>query len=382
MSCMSLPGRNCFPVKLHSEPPLQLHLSLTLIRIRKPAGRKANHMKYRHSKEESAEYLRLALPLMSSQIAALHPLSYAVWYEYVAGMNTLLTNSVDMLLGRKTPLSESDILALYEQHVADISSEAANSFSASFQKILSEMMQSTSTAAHDADVFGGILQQLGQDCKTRPGAIDLKALLESTLHMQSSVTSLTTRLDRSRQEIDKLREEVARAREASLIDGLTGLINRRGFDQTLGECLVTADADASVSGPCMLMCDIDHFKTINDTYGHLFGDKVIRAVAGIILNNIKGGDSASRYGGEEFVVLLPETSEQGAKVLAEHIRRAVEKGRIRRGTREDTDARVTLSLGLARYRRGEGPASFIERADKALYASKQNGRNRVTLAVE
>lgn len=337
-------------------------------------------MKYQHSREESAEYLRRALPMMSSQNAALHPLSYAVWYEYVAGMNTGLNAAADTLLARKTPLDETDIVTLFERHVADINSEAASHIAAEFQKILGAISQSTGEAAQEADVFGGMLRQLSQDCETRPGGIDFKVLLAATQVMQASVETLKSRLDTSQQEIGQLREEVARARDASLVDGLTGLTNRRGFDQKLADSLAALGGDAAANGPCLLMCDIDHFKKINDTYGHLFGDKVIRAVATVIKENVKGRDTAARYGGEEFVVLLPDTSLQGAHALAEQIRHAIERVRIRRGNNDETVAHVTLSLGVARYQSGEASAAFVERADRALYASKQNGRNRVSLA--
>ncbi len=339
-------------------------------------------MKYPHGKEESAEYLRRALPLMSNQNAALHPISYAVWYEYVAGMNAALQNAIDRLLDRRTPLDERDISTLFERHIADLDSDAASGIAAGFQKILGEIAHSTGTVAQDADTFGDLLQRLSHDCETRSGPVDLKVLLSGTQVMQTSIATLKTRLETSQQEIDQLRKEVARARDASLIDGLTGLVNRSGFDQKLADCLADAatQAQASCQGPCLLMCDIDHFKQINDTYGHLFGDKVIRAVAAVIRENVKGRDIAARYGGEEFVVLLPETSLQGAQALAEQIRHAIEKGRIRRGGSEESVARVTLSLGVARYQPGEAPATFIERADRALYLSKQNGRNRVTLA--
>lgn len=336
-------------------------------------------MKYQHSKEESAEYLRRALPLMSSQDAALHPISYAVWYEYVAGMNSGLNAAADALLARQKSLGEADIAALFDRHVADIDCDAANSFSTQFQKILGEMSHSTGVAAHEADVFGALLAQTSRDGAAGNDPQALKALLAGTQVMQTSMETLKSKLDTSQQEIEQLRKEVARARDASLIDGLTGLVNRRGFDQKLAECL-TAAGHGTASGPCLLMCDIDHFKSINDTYGHLFGDKVIRAVAAVIKDNVKGRDTAARYGGEEFVVLLPDTSLQGAHALAEQIRRAIERGRIRRGNSDETDARVTLSLGVAHYRSGEAPAAFIERADRALYVSKQSGRNRVSLA--
>ncbi len=337
-------------------------------------------MKYQHSKEESAEYLRRALPMMSSQEAALHPVSYAVWYEYVSGMNASLNSATDTLLARGKPLGESDITALFERHVADIDGAAASSIAAGFQRILGDISQSTGLAAHDTEVFGDMLERLSRDCDEQPASIDLKTLLAGTRVMQDSVATLQTRLDASQKEIESLRAEVERARDASLIDGLTGLTNRRGFDQRLLDCLAATAADMNAQGPCLLMCDIDHFKNINDTYGHLFGDQVIRAVASVLRENVKGRDLAARYGGEEFVILLPETTLQGAQALAEQIRHAIEKGRIRRGNSEETVARVTLSLGVARYQPGEAPTAFLERADRALYVSKQNGRNRVTLA--
>ena len=337
-------------------------------------------MKYQHNKEESAEYLRRALPLMANQDAALHPVSYAVWYEYVSGINTALIDAADALLAKQTTLSEHDITLLFERYIADISGDAASAIAAGFQRILGEVAQSTGVAAKEAGVFGETLQRLTQDSESSNIPIDLKVLLAGTQAMQASVATLKSKLDTSQQEIDTLRKEVARARDASLTDGLTGLVNRKGFDQALAGCLVCAGETGVTEGPCLLMGDIDHFKKINDTYGHLFGDKVIRAVASVIKENVKGRDTAARYGGEEFVVLLPDTSLQGAQALAEQIRRAIEKGRIKRGGSDETVARVTLSLGVAHYQPGESDTAFIERADRALYASKENGRNRVSVA--
>jgi diguanylate cyclase len=198
--------------------------------------------------------------------------------------------------------------------------------------------------------------------------------------MQTSVATLKSKLDASKQEIERLREEVNRARDASLTDGLTGLVNRKGFDQVLANCLDALSPEQAVEGPCLLMGDIDHFKEINDTYGHLFGDKVIRAVAGVLKENVKGRDTAARYGGEEFIILLPDTPLRGAQALAENIRSSIERGRIKRSGSEEAVARVTLSLGVAHYHPGESITAFIERADRALYAAKHNGRNRVSIA--
>ena len=129
------------------------------------------------------------------------------------------------------------------------------------------------------------------------------------------------------------------------------------------------------------MADIDHFKQVNDTYGHVFGDKVIQAVATILKHNVKGKDTAARYGGEEFVVLLPDTPIEGAHQLAENIRSLVASARVRKSMEDWAPAGFSVSLGVANYRVGESVADFIARADAALYASKSAGRNRVTVAL-
>lgn len=339
-------------------------------------------MKYPHGKEESAEYLRRALPLMSNQNAALHPISYAVWYEYVAGMNAALQNAIDRLLDRRTPLDERDISTLFERHIADLDSDAASGIAAGFQKILGEIAHSTGTVAQDADTFGDLLQRLSHDCETRSGPVDLKVLLSGTQVMQTSIATLKTRLETSQQEIDQLRKEVARARDASLIDGLTGLVNRSGFDQKLADCLADAatQAQASCQGPCLLMCDIDHFKQLNDQHGHALGDRALRVFAETLAQAIRPGDLLGRYGGEEFALLLPDAGGDTALGIAERLRQAVAAVSI---PSTSAPVRLSASFGAASWQPGDASCSIDDlflRADEALYAAKRAGRNRTMLA--
>ncbi|MGE0373538.1 MAG: GGDEF domain-containing protein, partial [Gammaproteobacteria bacterium] len=133
---------------------------------------------------------------------------------------------------------------------------------------------------------------------------------------------------------------------------------------------------------CLLLADIDHFKNINDNYGHLLGDKVIRQVAQTMNATVKGSDTAARYGGEEFAILLPNTSLNNARKLAEQIRLKVERIRVRRADNGSTLGVVTISVGAACYRLGDSADSLIHRADMALYAAKNNGRNQVMIESE
>ncbi len=337
-------------------------------------------MKYHDSVEKSAEYLRLALPLMARQAAAVHPVSYAIWYEYVAGSNPSLKAAIDQHLAKGEVLDEKATVELFQKHVAAMSEEVAQRLSEGFQKAMADMSTTAARAGDQAGQFGDALEKLRADrSASGPGADQgVDAILGLTRTMQGSIVTLKGRLDESRLEIEQLRQEVVKARDDALTDGLTGLTNRRGFDQAIAACL--AESGPGESGPSLLMADIDHFKRVNDTYGHLFGDRVIQAVAQILKDNVKGKDTAARYGGEEFVVLLPDTRAEGALRLAEQIRAFVERCRIRRTTDNGAVDSIRISLGVASFKAGESAADFVARADAALYVSKNEGRNRVTLA--
>jgi diguanylate cyclase len=339
-------------------------------------------MEYHDSIEQSAEYLRLALPLMTKQAAGLHPISYAVWYEYVSGTNPPLRARIDELNKTGQVLDDAATSRLFREHIAEIDENIAERVSQGFEKVMADISASTAMAADEAGQFGQVLKNWSDDLAAGRHTTTLSHGIADLLHysgdMQQTVTSLRGRLDESRREVEELRKEVRRAREDAMIDGLTGLANRRSFDVALADCLAAAAPDTQ--GPSLLIADIDHFKRINDNYGHLFGDKVIRSIATILRDNVKGKDLAARYGGEEFVIILPGTSVAGAHSLAETIRKTVAGSRIKRVGSNEIIANVTISLGVACHRPGESEQELIARADKALYQSKQQGRNRVTIA--
>lgn len=340
-------------------------------------------MKYDDSVEQSAEYLRLALPLMSRQKAALTPISYAIWYEYVSGINPALQARIEELTRDGALLDDNLTLQLFYRYVADVDHDTAQRVSQNLQKMMRDVSSSAAQTGSQAGEFGSALQAWSQGLENSPdpsatAAAHLASLLNHTHDMQDSVATLKSRLDESQREIHELRQEVSRAREAALIDGLTGLANRRGFDIALAACL--AGLARSEAGPCLLIADIDHFKQVNDRYGHLLGDKVIRAVSHVMRENVKGRDTAARYGGEEFILLLPNTPIEGGRALAEQIRTTIQNCRIRRLDSKEYIAGITLSFGVACHQAGEPADALLSRADRALYLSKENGRNRVTLA--
>lgn len=152
----------------------------------------------------------------------------------------------------------------------------------------------------------------------------------------------------------------------SMTDPLTGLGNRRRLEMETERCIAAARRGRHSS---ILVLDIDHFKAVNDTYGHAAGDDVIRKAAEVIREGVREGDSVFRVGGEEFAAVLDGTSPEDAYRVAERIRRAM-------ANVESPAGRVTLSVGVAATDGSDVPAHWIQRADECLYAAKKNGRNR------
>lgn len=164
----------------------------------------------------------------------------------------------------------------------------------------------------------------------------------------------------------------------SSTDGLTGLFNHRHFQGVLGVEL----AQTYLQGYplTLLLFDIDHFKMVNDTYGHLFGDLVLREVAGLTREVCPSIAVVARYGGEEVAVILPRTDVEAAATVAEQLRAAIACNQVV-DPLTGTKVAVTVSIGLAAYQLGQGKGRLIARADQAMYASKRGGRNRATIAL-
>jgi len=175
----------------------------------------------------------------------------------------------------------------------------------------------------------------------------------------------------------ELQEANERLRDLAFKDGLTGLYNHRYFQELMDrEIHRSTRYNRPIS---LIMIDIDHFKQINDTFGHQRGDQVLKQIGRIITNTIRTSDIASRYGGEEFAVVLPETELKGAAVLAERIRKNIESCPF---DLNGTKTKITVSIGATTYLPGKKKikkSKIIDAADRALYNSKEKGRNRVSI---
>jgi diguanylate cyclase len=177
-----------------------------------------------------------------------------------------------------------------------------------------------------------------------------------------------------------LREHLEQVRRDSLTDALTNVANRKAFDEALHRCC--AEADTTGIPLSLAVVDVDHFKKFNDTWGHQTGDQVLRYVASVLARLGAAPRLTARYGGEEFAIIFPgETADVAARALDRVRREIASRALKRRSTNEDLGS-VTVSMGVAQRLAGEKAAGFIERADAALYQSKHNGRNRLSVATD
>jgi diguanylate cyclase len=332
-------------------------------------------VRYSESQEQSAEILRQIVPVMAEHEAAYHPHTYTIWYEHVAGINLPLSATLSDRLAAGGPLTDGDVFELHAIYVAGRDLDIAKRM----QRELYALLDTTADEAVSASAQAEVLEQRVQSTAARltppPESRDLQPivgeLLEQVRELCALTSSLSTSLARRSQDARALADRFTRLSSEAVVDPLTGLKNRRGFQEAITR-LIAEGTD--LTRAAFIMTDIDHFKAINDRHGHLLGDKVIHAVAQILQSSIKGRDIAVRLGGEEFGVLLPDTPLLGAMAVAEQIRTRVQSLAIRRPGKEVVGT-FTVSVGVA----ASEPTleALMARADGALYAAKRQGRNRV-----
>ncbi len=337
------------------------------------AGSAAEH-------ERTLAFAEIAL----SQIKALRqpaiPRNYEVWYAYATGYNPSLNQTINETLQKNGTLTDADLESVYSTYlspsrITDRLDKVGSRVMDEINQVMAMVDSAVGTASSYHESLADMSNKLGS-AKDREG---IRAIIESLVQtaneMQTNNNTLEARLNASRQEISQLQENLETVRTESLTDPLTGLSNRKHFDTAMAKAL--SDATERSEPLSLILTDIDHFKSFNDTWGHLTGDQVLRLVAMSMKQNVKGQDTAARYGGEEFAVVLPNTVLRSAVTVGDHIRRAVMAKELMKRSTGQNLGRVTVSVGVATTRNGDTVQSLIARADGCLYAAKRNGRNRV-----
>lgn len=333
-------------------------------------------MSLEHNYQVSSNFSELTHDFLSSHSIAPTPVNYSVIYLYISNENELLNAAIDKQLKQKVLLTSDFIADLFKRYVS-FSEQVENNILSPFVSSLTKTLEQ-------------INQQVGNDEKTKQNLQKLNSILSKTEHHQSvkpvanflfdtinnakaQHQALSQELSATQQELNQLKSKLASSRQEALVDALTGLLNRRGCDEKL-QALTFSQTHSS------LAIDIDHFKKINDDFGHFVGDQVIQRIAKTIASQISARDLAVRFGGEEFVVVMANKSMSEAKLTAEKIRIAIEKMKL---IRKETNAYlppISVSIGIADNKHVDNWNGLFKQADDALYQAKNSGRNRCICA--
>ncbi len=309
------------------------------------------------------------------------PQSFSVWYQYHQGTNPELRRLIDIILSNRTNVGREAIARIYDRFVANPSDhQDLRAIAERMQQTLAQVQSLVRDAGADASRFGAAVTKAAAQMAAPDTA--LAALLDSLVAEAQGVAARASRIEReltrNGEMILTMQRTLHDARTAAITDPLTGLANRRHMDESLQVLAGTAMNDGRWLS--LLMVDIDHFKRINDKWGHPVGDQVIQLAAATIRGSLRDNDLAARYGGEEFAVLLPGVTTDDAVMVGERIREAFARHQMVVRNSGEVLGQMTVSVGVAQYEPGEPLTGWMARADAALYEAKGAGRNRVVTA--
>ncbi|MHA1570317.1 MAG: diguanylate cyclase [Alphaproteobacteria bacterium] len=310
-----------------------------------------------------------------------HPVNYTVWFGYYSG-HAALQEAIDAIIASGQAFTDDHGARLYQEFCSpEAESAAFHETGQHVEAALGQVISILNSAGEDTSQYGKALAGISGELANGESIEQVKAIVdrlgEHTQTMVARNRRFEEELRESNAEIIQLRQSLEDTRLEAMADGLTGLYNRKFFDKAFSQLARSAtDSGTPLS---LLMLDIDHFKKFNDTYGHSLGDMVLKQVAHCLKACVKGRDITARFGGEEFVILLPETGVQNAATVAEQVRKSVCGKKITMRSTGKTLGRITLSVGVAQLRPPEDTASLLQRADEAMYQAKKNGRNQVAM---
>jgi diguanylate cyclase len=330
--------------------------------------------------ERTMAFAQVALGQISSLRQNATPRNYEIWYVYATGYNPPLNKVINETLARSGRLTDADLEQIYQSYLSQIrTTDRIDKVGSQVVGQIDDVMTILSEALGTSSSYDATLNGASQTLSAAQTLDQVKSIVEtvarSTRQMRDTNKVLEERLATSKSEISNLQHSLEAIRAESVTDPLTGLGNRKYFDRMIETAVQTALANNEPLS--LLMFDIDHFKSFNDSYGHLTGDQVLRLVGQSLKQIMKGQDITARYGGEEFAVVLPSTALRHALSVADQLRRTVMAKELKKKSTGEILGRVTISVGVSLLRPDDDTDALIERADACLYAAKRTGRNRV-----
>ena len=340
-------------------------------------------MQHSHLMEKASKLAAQAMEKIQAEKLAPIPENFELWYVYFSGENPEITRAIDILIAAQQEINDERCMELHQRFLSDSTeNERVKQAGDRVQTTIKEVNSIVSNVKDATSKYNSTLSDVSEKLENNASPADIqkavRAVRESTQDMMQKNVLLEEQLSRSSAAMKEMQRDLEQVRKEALTDSLTNLANRKAFDAEIRR--VAKEMDELGQTFSLIMLDIDYFKSFNDNYGHQVGDQVLRLVARTLIDGVKGRDMASRFGGEEFALILPETNTQGALKVADSLRRAVAGKEVINRNTGDKLGRITLSGGAAQYLPGEDIDDLIERADAALYTAKHNGRNQIAAA--
>lgn len=337
-------------------------------------------MHYPETPEAASKFALAALKRLKELGISANPINFSIWYEYFAGKNDNLKRSIDTLVSEEDTANAEIYADLYNRFiVAGANAAQDKDWSDRIEAVTERIIDALTATGSGTEEYGAALETFSGGLQKARDIEQIRGLVvdivSETEAMDARSKELNQRVSESATEINALREALEETRRDALTDSLTGVANRKCFDQELFAAV--QECEESGQPLSLILADLDHFKSFNDTHGHQLGDQVLRLVGKALYDSVKGKDTAARYGGEEFAIILPDTTSGGATAVAENIRKTVASKRLKKKGSDDAMGAVTMSLGVTSFHPGDDISDVIERADQALYMAKKLGRNRV-----
>jgi len=311
---------------------------------------------------------------------ALHPVNYEVVYAYHARSIQQITIAIKKLLEDQTELTDLVLSELHYHYLSPKKQEeeiekASNHVVDTIEDVQKIVNDTQSTSHEYRSRLIKISSQIEGKDNLEVLRQEVHLVLKSTDLMIKQNEMLEKQLHQSAALMEELQKNLEQVKKEAMTDSLTNVSNRKAFDLEIERLHKESKIENRIFS--LIMIDIDHFKKFNDDYGHLVGDQVLTLVAKTLLQSLKGKDIVARFGGEEFAILLPDTTYNVAHIVANSVREAIAKKEIINRTSGQNMGRVTISAGIAELRQNDDIIQIIERADRALYEAKKSGRNCV-----
>lgn len=337
-------------------------------------------MKFSENSNQAAKYLRLAVPKMVQHDIVPNPLNYTLWYSYFSQAYPSLNHALERTIEKYGTCSAQISESLFLKHIIkpDNTAQQNNEMQEALVHLVSDLSSQIEETVSETSVYSNALRENLVDIGTSGLSPDLSAKLNELSSNASGICSANdtfqSQLATAQSTIESLKRQLEESQSQASTDALTGLANRRVFE-TIFDQYATNQTPVSV-----IMIDIDKFKNFNDTHGHVMGDQILQFVGQLLQKECPAAVTPVRFGGEEFALLCPELAVDKVQSIAENIRFKLSKVSFNNKRTGERIEPVTASFGIAVKRDDEMLESLVERADSALYAAKNNGRNQVQLA--